>query len=204
MTEWGLPERLRTSVRSPDPAVRRAAVQDLGAVLEAGEVARAELERVAASDVPEVAEVARRVLAGWRFQPTAPPRLSRTRPPDPLAPLDPPAPAAAAPDPAPDVPAGILTADAVRSRRFTSTKWRQGYDYQQVDDFLDEIADALEGRWADAAAGRGAHGSRLTPEAVVNKRFVLTRFREGYDQGEVDDFLDLVVATLRGLSEGVR
>ena len=29
----------------------------------------------------------------------------------------------------------------------------------------------------------------LTPEDVVNKRFQPTKFREGYDQDEVDDFL---------------
>ena len=33
----------------------------------------------------------------------------------------------------------------------------------------------------------------LTPEDVVNKRFQSTKFREGYDQDEVDDFLDEVV-----------
>lgn len=37
----------------------------------------------------------------------------------------------------------------------------------------------------------------LTPEDVVNKRFQPTKFREGYDQDEVDDFLDEVVVELR-------
>src|SRR3954452_6294584 len=41
----------------------------------------------------------------------------------------------------------------------------------------------------------------LTPEDVVNKRFQATKFREGYDQDEVDDFLDEVVNELRRLSE---
>jgi DivIVA domain-containing protein len=41
----------------------------------------------------------------------------------------------------------------------------------------------------------------LTPEDVVNKRFQPTKFREGYDQDEVDDFLDEVVNELRRLSE---
>lgn len=40
----------------------------------------------------------------------------------------------------------------------------------------------------------------LTPEDVVNKRFQTTKFREGYDQDEVDDFLDEVVAELRRLT----
>lgn len=37
----------------------------------------------------------------------------------------------------------------------------------------------------------------LTPEEVVNKRFTIVKFREGYDQDEVDDFLDEVVVELR-------
>ncbi|WP_168627146.1 MULTISPECIES: DivIVA domain-containing protein [unclassified Cryobacterium] len=41
----------------------------------------------------------------------------------------------------------------------------------------------------------------LTPEDVVNKRFEPTRFREGYDQDEVDDFLDEVVVELRRLNQ---
>jgi len=40
----------------------------------------------------------------------------------------------------------------------------------------------------------------LTPEEVVNKRFQPTKFREGYDQDEVDDFLDEVVNELRRLT----
>lgn len=39
----------------------------------------------------------------------------------------------------------------------------------------------------------------LTPEDVVNKRFQPTKFREGYDQDEVDDFLDDIVIELRRL-----
>jgi DivIVA domain-containing protein len=41
----------------------------------------------------------------------------------------------------------------------------------------------------------------LTPEDVVNKRFQATKFREGYDQDEVDDFLDEVVNELRRLTD---
>ena len=40
----------------------------------------------------------------------------------------------------------------------------------------------------------------LTPEDVVNKRFQPTRLREGYDQDEVDDFLDEIVVELRRLN----
>lgn len=41
----------------------------------------------------------------------------------------------------------------------------------------------------------------LTPEDVVNKRFQQTKFREGYDQDEVDDFLDEIVVELRRLTQ---
>ncbi|MEN0127794.1 MAG: DivIVA domain-containing protein [Brevundimonas sp.] len=37
----------------------------------------------------------------------------------------------------------------------------------------------------------------LTADEVLNKKFQATKFREGYDQDEVDDFLDEVVNTLR-------
>lgn len=41
--------------------------------------------------------------------------------------------------------------------------------------------------------------ARLTPEDVVNKRFQSTKFREGYDQDEVDDFLDEIASSMRTL-----
>lgn len=41
----------------------------------------------------------------------------------------------------------------------------------------------------------------LTPEVVVNKKFQVTKFREGYDQDEVDDFLDEIVEELRRLNQ---
>lgn len=39
----------------------------------------------------------------------------------------------------------------------------------------------------------------LTPEDIVNKRFRPTKFREGYDQDEIDEFLDTVVTDFRTL-----
>ena len=39
----------------------------------------------------------------------------------------------------------------------------------------------------------------LTADDVLNKKFQSTKFREGYDQDEVDDFLDEIVNTLREL-----
>lgn len=39
----------------------------------------------------------------------------------------------------------------------------------------------------------------LTPEEILSKRFQTTKFRDGYDQDEVDDFLDEVVLEMRRL-----
>ena len=41
----------------------------------------------------------------------------------------------------------------------------------------------------------------LTTDDIVNKKFQPTKFREGYDQDEVDDFLDEVVNTLDTLTK---
>lgn len=43
--------------------------------------------------------------------------------------------------------------------------------------------------------------SKLAPEVIINKRFSPTKFRSGYDQDEVDDFLDEIVVELRTLNE---
>ncbi|WP_372595279.1 DivIVA domain-containing protein [Actinotalea sp.] len=40
----------------------------------------------------------------------------------------------------------------------------------------------------------------LTADDVLNKKFQATKFREGYDQDEVDDFLDEVVSTLKAVA----
>lgn len=39
----------------------------------------------------------------------------------------------------------------------------------------------------------------LTPEDLFNKRFQTTKFRDGYDQDEVDDFLDEITEEFRRL-----
>lgn len=41
--------------------------------------------------------------------------------------------------------------------------------------------------------------TQLTADDVLNKKFQPTKFREGYDQDEVDEFLDQVVEAMRDL-----
>ncbi|WP_129336574.1 DivIVA domain-containing protein [Cellulomonas endophytica] len=83
-----------------------------------------------------------------------------------------------------------IDAAGVRAVRFHATKFREGYDQDEVDDFLDLVVAALEA--ADAGEVPG-----LTADDVLNHMFQATKFREGYDQDEVDDFLDRVVLALR-------
>lgn len=84
-----------------------------------------------------------------------------------------------------------MRADDVRARRFTATKWREGYDQHDVDTFLDRVQRTLAGYEQRRPV------DPLEPEEVVAVRFTPTRFRAGYDQGQVDDFLDEVVVALR-------
>src|SRR5665647_400515 len=49
----------------------------------------------------------------------------------------------------------------------------------------------------NSTSNRGEAMAMLTADDVLNKKFQATKFREGYDQDEVDDFLDEVVNTLR-------
>ena len=41
----------------------------------------------------------------------------------------------------------------------------------------------------------------LSPEDVLNKTFTTTQFRRGYDEREVDDFLDDIVAEMRRMTK---
>jgi len=67
---------------------------------------------------------------------------------------------------------------------------REGYDLDAVDDFVDRVIDALEGR---------AGGRSLTPEKIESQEFKVVRMREGYSMDDVDDWLDDAAAELRRL-----
>lgn len=86
----------------------------------------------------------------------------------------------------------MLTADDVLNTKFTATKFREGYDQDAVDDFLDRVVTTLR------AAQTGVPATDpVTAEDVAAVRFEATRFREGYDMEQVDAFLDQVRDTLR-------
>jgi DivIVA domain-containing protein len=85
-----------------------------------------------------------------------------------------------------------LTFREVLEARFTATKFRDGYDQDEVDSLLDRVADAL----------RPVHERRvptpITRREVTGARFRATRWREGYDEAEVDAFLVRAADSLPG------
>jgi DivIVA domain-containing protein len=84
-----------------------------------------------------------------------------------------------------------LQADDVRNVRFSSSKFREGYNLVEVDAFLDRVETQLRTGGSDRSI------PLLTAQAVIDQRFSATKFRAGYDQDEVDDFLDRIVTELR-------
>ena len=104
-----------------------------------------------------------------------------------------------------------LTTDEASHARFISTRFGKGYSTEEVDAFIQEIIAALRAWETGAAAGApqpdddgGAPGhdaqsaGALTSEDVLNKKLQVTRFREGYEQDEVDELLDAIMRVLRG------
>jgi DivIVA domain-containing protein len=92
-----------------------------------------------------------------------------------------------------------LTAEDVRARRFTVTRWHRGYDVAEVDALLERAASALE----ELAAGDPG-GPALTGEDVRSSTFGTTLRRTGYDEAEVDEFLDALAEALDAASVSPR
>lgn len=94
-----------------------------------------------------------------------------------------------------------VTSDSIASKKFQPTKFSEGYDQDQVDDFLDLVTQELRRLETGTDPLQSSVTTPLlTPEDVVNKRFQPTKFREGYDQDQVDDYLDEIVVALRHLA----
>jgi DivIVA domain-containing protein len=72
--------------------------------------------------------------------------------------------------------------ERISTATFATTKFRPGYDKEEVDNFLDELIADLD------------RGGRLHQAQVRDAKFTLTRLRPGYTVQEVDDLLDEVTA----------
>ena len=90
-----------------------------------------------------------------------------------------------------------LTADAVLMTKFQPTKFRQGYDQDQVDDFLDTVTAILRSHEAG-----GPFDAVAAAELCRTARFRPTKLREGYDQQQVDDLLARLAQQFSTLAGG--
>jgi DivIVA domain-containing protein len=70
----------------------------------------------------------------------------------------------------------------IESMRFTTVRFREGYDMGEVDRFLERTVEAI--RQSQPVLGM-VNDVRITP----------VRLRVGYDMVEVDEFLDLITET---------
>jgi DivIVA domain-containing protein len=81
-----------------------------------------------------------------------------------------------------------------REPEFGTVRMREGYDLDQVDDFVDLVIDTLEGRGT----------KRVTPEEIERYEFRVVRLKTSYDMEDVDRWLDEAAAELRARDNAYR
>ena len=94
-------------------------------------------------------------------------------------------------------PAGVLTSQEVMNAKFSATRFSEGYEQGAVDAFLDRVITTLQAWETDSVPSASDPQTALTSQDVLNKKFSATRFSEGYEQDEIDEFLDEITETLR-------
>ena len=82
-----------------------------------------------------------------------------------------------------------VTPQLVIAAHFNVNRIREGYDQDEVDNFLDYVAASLAG-----------YAPPLSPDSVRNHEFTHMVKRGGFDPEEVDDFLECIAQTLEGRS----
>ena len=103
---------------------------------------------------------------------------------------------AATPAPLPlakGAPDSVLRSSSILDKRFSTTKFREGYSQAGVDGFLEAARTAL----AEYERSGMPESPALSGNDVVNVRFQPTKFRAGYDQDEVDNYLDEITTAIR-------
>ncbi len=81
-----------------------------------------------------------------------------------------------------------------REPEFGTVRMREGYDLDDVDDFVDLVVDSLDGK-----------GNRkVTPEQIERYEFKIVRMRTGYSMEDVDRWLDEAAAELRARLKAAR
>ena len=94
-------------------------------------------------------------------------------------------------------PAGVLTSQEVMNAKFSATRFSEGYEQGAVDAFLDRVITTLQAWETDSVPSASDPQTALTSQDVLNKKFSATRFSEGYEQDEIEEFLDEITETLR-------
>jgi DivIVA domain-containing protein len=79
-----------------------------------------------------------------------------------------------------------------REPEFGTVRMREGYDLDEVDDFVDLVIDTLEDRGT----------KRVTPEEIERYEFRVVRLKTSYDMEDVDRWLDEAAAELRARAKG--
>ena len=104
----------------------------------------------------------------------------------------------------------LLTADDVLNVKFEVSSFKEGYNQDEVDVFLDDVTTTMrefEERLSTSQDSSGPSHRRaeilLTSEGVRNIRFSTTRW-SGYRMDQVDAFLAQVLASLEALEAQLR
>ena len=104
----------------------------------------------------------------------------------------------------------LLTADDVLTVKFEVSSFKEGYNQDEVDVFLDDVTTTMREFEERLGTSRGSSDpshrraeSLLTSEAIRNIRFSTTRW-SGYRIDQVDAFLAQVVSTMEALEAQVR
>ena len=104
----------------------------------------------------------------------------------------------------------LLTADDVLNVKFEVSSFKEGYDQDEVDAFLDDVTTTMrefEERLGTSRESSGPSHRRteilLTSEGVRNIRFSTTRW-SGYHIDQVDAFLAQVLTTMEALEAQAR
>ena len=95
-----------------------------------------------------------------------------------------------------NAPAGVLTSQEVMNAKFSQATF-EGYEQGAVDAFLDRVITTLQAWDLDSAQPAGTSQAALTSHDVLNTKFSIAKFFGGYEQDEIDEFLDEVTETLR-------
>ena len=91
-----------------------------------------------------------------------------------------------------------MTADRASRKILKRATWKKAYNLEEIHACVQEAVAALRAWEASAAAGGPPPHGVQTSSGLLNKKFNLAKFRqEGYEQDEVDEFLDEIAEVLK-------